>query len=80
MVSTMASCTDTMIERWAELIAQGHNEIDVHTEFRNLTADIIAHTGFGSSYAEGKRVFELQRKQQVIIQKALLQVYIPGMG
>jgi cytochrome P450 len=68
-----------MIERWAERIAQGHHEIDVHTEFRSLTADIIAHTGFGSSYAEGKRVFELQRAQQVIIHNALLKAYIPGM-
>jgi cytochrome P450 len=68
-----------MVERWAAQIAQGNDEIEVHAEFKSLTADIIAHTGFGSSYAEGKRVFELQQEQQIMMQNSMLKVYIPGM-
>ena len=80
MVPTMSACTATKMARWEQLIAQGHDEIDVHSEFKSLTADIIAHTGFGSSYAEGKRVFELQREQQVLLHNAInLEAYIPGM-
>ena len=68
-----------MIEQWKlGPIAQGH-DIDVHAEFKRLTADIIAHTAFGSSYAEGKRVFELQYEQQILVNKAFTTVYIPGM-
>ena len=79
MLPTMASCTATMMEQWKlGPVAQGHG-IDVHTEFKRLTADIIAHTAFGSSYAEGKRVFELQHEQQIIVNKAFNTVYIPGM-
>ena len=79
MLPTMASCTTEMIEQWKlGPIAQGH-DIDVHAEFKRLTADIIAHTAFGSSYAEGKRVFELQYEQQILVNKAFTTVYIPGM-
>ena len=79
MLPTMASCTAAMMEQWKlGPVAQGH-DIDVHAEFKRLTADIIAHTAFGSSYAEGKRVFELQHEQQIIINKSLYSVYIPGM-
>ena len=79
MLPTMASCTTEMIEQWKlGPIAQGH-DIDVHAEFKRLTADIIAHTAFGSSYAEGKRVFELQHEQQIILNKSFYTVYIPGM-
>jgi hypothetical protein len=53
-------------------------EIDVHIEFRALTADIISHTAFGSSYNEGKEVFELQRELQEMAAKAERSVFIPG--
>jgi hypothetical protein len=79
MVPAMAACTSAMMERWAAQIAAGREEIDVHAELKSLTADIIAHTGFGSSYGEGKRVFELQREQQRIMHETLHTAYIPGM-
>ena len=78
MIPTMASCTTTMMEQWKGQIAQGH-DINVHTEFQKLTADIIARTAFGSSYREGKQVFEMQRQQQVMMNKTFTTVYIPGM-
>ena len=67
----------SMMEKWAEPIRRGHH-IEVYKEFKNLTGDIIAHTAFGSSYAEGKRVFELQQELQVIVDQLLVTVYIPG--
>jgi cytochrome P450 len=79
MVPAMAGCINTMVERWVEQIAAGRDEINVHTEFKSLTADIIAHIGFGSSYAEGRRVFELQQEQQRMLEQALLTMYLPGM-
>jgi hypothetical protein len=53
-------------------------EIDVHNEFRALTTDIISHTAFGSSYNEGKEVFELQRELQEMVVEAERSIFIPG--
>ena len=66
-----------MMEKWTEPIKQGHH-IEVYKEFKNLTADIIARTAFGSSYADGERVFELQQELQIIVDQLLVTVYIPG--
>ncbi|KAI5076569.1 hypothetical protein GOP47_0008634 [Adiantum capillus-veneris] len=59
-----------MTDKWVCQV-EGKEAIDVAVaeEFRNLTADIIANTAFGSSFAEGKLVFELQHKQQELFSK-----------
>lgn len=77
----MASCTSSMLENWQEMMTQAGSdgkEIDVQLEFKALTADIISHTAFGSSYNEGKEVFELQRELQEMAAKAHRSIFIPG--
>ncbi|MCO5580866.1 hypothetical protein L7F22_034738 [Adiantum nelumboides] len=66
MTPTIIGLVASMLDAWqAKLeLASGQVEVDVPKEFNTLTADIIAHTAFGSSYAEGKQVFELQYEQQ----------------
>lgn len=81
MIPTIVACTISQLDKWeAEIdkVASKQKEFDVHQEFRNLTADIIAHTAFGSGFAEGKRVFEIQHEQQIISAKAARRIYIPG--
>ncbi|KAI5057395.1 hypothetical protein GOP47_0027410 [Adiantum capillus-veneris] len=73
----MGRLTVEMTNKWGCHV-EGKEAIDVAEEFRNLTADIIAHTAFGSSFAEGKLVFELQHKQQDLIGKLKASLYIPG--
>ncbi|PKI54284.1 hypothetical protein CRG98_025344 [Punica granatum] len=73
-----ASCTE-MVRRWEKLVSAGASpELNVWPELRNLTRDVIARTAFGSSYEEGRRIFELQEEQSEIVMKLILTVYIPG--
>ncbi|KDP24086.1 hypothetical protein JCGZ_25743 [Jatropha curcas] len=61
--SFMASCEE-MIEKWDNSVGStGFYELDVQTEFQNLTGDIISRAAFGSNLEEGKLIFALQRKQ-----------------
>ncbi|GLJ19701.1 hypothetical protein SUGI_0356980 [Cryptomeria japonica] len=81
MVKRMAACTSSMLERWQEMVTQEDfhaKEIDVHGEVRALTADIISHTAFGSSFNEGKEVYELQTELQSMAAEAERSIFIPG--
>lgn len=62
MTRTMADCAQSMIDKWRE-----KDEVEVSLQFQELTADVISHTAFGSSYAAGKEVFSTQKELQMII-------------
>ncbi|CAL0310713.1 unnamed protein product [Lupinus luteus] len=72
------SCND-LISQWEGMLSSdGSCELDVWPFFQNLTSDVISRTAFGSSYEEGKRIFELQKEQAALTMKAALKSYIPG--
>ncbi|XP_027354513.1 11-oxo-beta-amyrin 30-oxidase-like [Abrus precatorius] len=63
------SCHD-MISAWSEMLSSdGTGEIDVWPFLQNLSRDVISRTAFGSSYAEGTKIFELLKMQGYLSMK-----------
>ncbi|CAO2180020.1 unnamed protein product [Urochloa humidicola] len=80
MSVVMADLAERMIQQWQSQIQQASShqaEIELSSEFSELTSDVIAHTGFGSSYREGKEVFYAQRELQELAFSAALDIPAP---
>lgn len=77
MVAAMIASVEEMRERWR---TQEGKEIEVYEEFKILTSEIIARTAFGSSYLEGKSLFNMLSKLLEIIFRNYLKIRFPGAG
>ncbi|CAN4103191.1 unnamed protein product [Withania somnifera] len=57
------SCSK-MISKWEENVpTETSFELDVWPDLQIMTSEVISRTAFGSSYEEGRTVFELQQEQ-----------------
>ncbi|KAJ9696820.1 hypothetical protein PVL29_008830 [Vitis rotundifolia] len=80
MMKRMAECTLSMLREWKNQSFVAHNQckmIEVNGEFRKLTADIIAQTAFGTSYVQGREVFEAQRELRQCCTASIADILIP---
>ncbi|EEE59120.1 hypothetical protein OsJ_11004 [Oryza sativa Japonica Group] len=78
---TMVACAQNMVkelEDQASSNKNGETQVELDKQFQELTADIISHTAFGSSYKLGIEAFHAQKELQEIAVKSLLNVQIPG--
>ncbi|KAL0924336.1 hypothetical protein M5K25_005152 [Dendrobium thyrsiflorum] len=80
MMPSFSACCDELISRWEELADSSGRvfDIDVWSEFQNFSGDVISRAAFGSSYKEGRRIFELQKEQTELVVQAARTLYIPG--
>ncbi|KAJ7298629.1 hypothetical protein O6H91_08G070500 [Diphasiastrum complanatum] len=82
MAETMTSLTVKMLNAWKNMLGDAQSsigvEIEIQKQYTNLTADIIAHTAFGTSYEVGKVVFSLQYEQSRFSQEANRSLRWPG--
>lgn len=80
MVPAFSTSCANLIQKWKSLIScEGSCELDVAPELQNLASDVIARTAFGSSYEEGKKIFQLQKQQAVLVLEAYTSFYFPGL-
>ncbi|KAL8549266.1 hypothetical protein ACS0TY_008205 [Phlomoides rotata] len=75
MVPEMSSSVLKMLERWKSYEGK---ELDVFKEFGLLTTEVISRTAFGSSYTEGKHIFEMVAKLTEITVRNVYKVKFPG--
>lgn len=74
------SC-DELISKWDNILSSSSNgscELDVWPFVQNVSSDVLARAGFGSSFEEGKRVFELQREMLTLTMTLFKFAFIPG--
>ena len=76
MFPAMIGSVEAMMERWKD---HEGREIEVYEEFRLLTSEVIARTAFGSSYLEGKAIFEMLVKLASLISQNLYKKSFPGL-
>ncbi|KAI4979528.1 hypothetical protein ZWY2020_016281 [Hordeum vulgare] len=79
MLPAFAACCTELVHTW-EVLAAGDApcEVDVWPDLKNLTGDVISRAAFGSSYHEGRRIFQLQGEQIELIVQAMDKMHIPG--
>lgn len=75
MVPEMSASVEAMLQKWKHHEGQ---EIDVFREFGLLTTEVISRTAFGSSYKEGKEIFEMVAKLTAITVRNIYKVRFPG--
>lgn len=81
MVPAFASCCVDMVSRWEGLVAAAGGatcEVDAWPEMQRLTGDVISRVAFGSSYLQGRRIFELQEEQEHLAMLVANKIHIPG--
>ncbi|XP_071686520.1 cytochrome P450 CYP72A219-like [Rutidosis leptorrhynchoides] len=72
------SCYE-MVNNWDEMLTNETScEVDVWPHLQTFTSDVISRTAFGSSFEEGRKIFQLQRELVELIIAAERSIYIPG--
>uniref|UniRef100_A0A8R7RCH5 Secologanin synthase n=1 Tax=Triticum urartu TaxID=4572 RepID=A0A8R7RCH5_TRIUA len=79
MMPAFSTCCQELVSRWTQSLgSDGTYEVDVCPEFQRLTGDVISRTAFGSNYAEGARIFQLQSEQTARLLARVKKIIISG--
>ncbi|KAK6133773.1 hypothetical protein DH2020_032484 [Rehmannia glutinosa] len=75
MVPAMIASVENMLENWR---FHENKEIDVCSDFRLLTSEVISRTAFGSSYLEGRKIFDMLTDLCALISRNALKIRFFG--
>ncbi|KAI3801876.1 hypothetical protein L1987_29993 [Smallanthus sonchifolius] len=78
LVPMATSSVLRMLEKWLDMSNSDEVEIEVSQWYQSLTEETVTRTAFGTSYEDGKHIFQLQAQQMVLASKAFQKVTIPG--
>ncbi|XP_061362850.1 cytochrome P450 72A15-like [Gastrolobium bilobum] len=80
LVPIFCQCCDDMISKWESVLSSsnGSCELDVWPFIQNVSSDVLARAGFGSSFEEGKKVFQLQREMLQLTMTLFKFAFLPG--
>ncbi|XP_022149052.1 cytochrome P450 CYP749A22-like [Momordica charantia] len=75
MIPAMIGCAETMMEEWKHYEGK---ELDVFQHLKVYTSDVISHTAFGSSYEQGKNIFQMLQNLCELIIRNGFKIRLPG--
>ncbi|GJN28451.1 hypothetical protein PR202_gb16576 [Eleusine coracana subsp. coracana] len=80
MVNLMVEAGNTMLNLWESEVEKhdGGAEMVVDEYLRNLSADVISRASFGSSFAQGKEIFNKIRQLQMLMAKQTMLIGVPS--
>ncbi|XP_074310151.1 cytochrome P450 72A397-like [Silene latifolia] len=79
MLPAFHTSVTELIGKWENSMSETSSiELDVWPDITNLTADVISRAAFGSSFEEGRRIFELLKEQTQMTVRLFQSIYIPG--
>ncbi|KAM5586749.1 cytochrome P450 CYP749A22-like [Rosa sericea] len=75
MIPDMIASAEKMVQRWQN--SEG-KEIEMYQEFKLFTSEVISRTAFGSSYLEGKKIFDMLTDLSSLLAKNSYKIRLPG--
>ncbi|GMH14194.1 hypothetical protein Nepgr_016035 [Nepenthes gracilis] len=79
MLPAFSTSCDKMIDEWEKVVSETNShEINMVPYLKTLTADVISRSAFGSSFEEGKKIFQLLDDQINLALQSFQTIFIPG--
>ncbi|GMH14193.1 hypothetical protein Nepgr_016034 [Nepenthes gracilis] len=79
MLPAFSTSCDKMIDKWQKVVSETNShEVNVVSYLKTLTADVISRSAFGSSFEEGKKIFQLLDDQINLALQSFQTIFIPG--
>ncbi|CAN0865226.1 Glucan endo-1,3-beta-glucosidase 8 [Linum grandiflorum] len=76
MMPEMVDSAKNMLKRWKNM-KQAGEEIEVFEEFMMLTGEIILRIAFGTSFDEGREIFDMLLKLRLLAERNVLKLRLP---
>ncbi|XP_039162916.1 cytochrome P450 CYP749A22-like [Eucalyptus grandis] len=74
MIPAMVDSVHALLDRWQKLEAK---EVELFEEFAMITSDVISRTAFGSSYIEGREIFQMLSELTIVVSINLFKLRLP---